>query len=53
MSLRRLLAEQYGWNLAAWRKAVERRGDKGFAEGFATLDADGGAGWDLLCNLIQ
>jgi hypothetical protein len=49
----RLLAEQYGWNLNAWRKALERRGDKAYAEGFAVLDADGGAGWDLLCSLIQ
>jgi serine/threonine protein kinase len=49
----RLLAEQYGWNLAAWRKALERRGDKAYSEGFAVLDADGGAGWELLCSLIQ
>ncbi|EFN52381.1 hypothetical protein CHLNCDRAFT_26777 [Chlorella variabilis] len=47
------LAEQYGWNLNAWRKALEKRGDKAYAEGFAVLDADGGAGWQLLCNLIQ
>ena len=50
---RRQLAEQYGWNLNAWRKALEKRGDKAYAEGFAVLDADGGAGWQLLCNLIQ
>lgn len=26
---------------------------KEYAEGFAVLDADGGAGWDLLCSLMQ
>jgi len=50
---RRQLAEQYNWDLKAWRKAMERRGEKVYAEGFAVLDADDGAGWDLLCNLIQ
>jgi hypothetical protein len=53
INFNKLLAEQYGWNLNAWRKALERRGDKAYAEGFAVLDADGGAGWDLLCSLIQ
>ncbi|KAL4422647.1 hypothetical protein ABPG75_008844 [Micractinium tetrahymenae] len=45
------LAEQYGWNLNAWRRAMERRDEKAYKEGFAVLDADGG--WDLLCQLIQ
>ncbi|PSC67135.1 Serine threonine-kinase chloroplastic [Micractinium conductrix] len=49
----KLLGEQYGWNLQAWRKAMERRGERAYAEGFAMLDADGGAGWDLLCQLIR
>ena len=50
---RRQLAEQHGWSLAAWRRSVEKKGDKAFTEGFAVLDAGGGSGWDLLCNLIQ
>ena len=50
---RRQLAEQHGWSLAAWRRSVEKKGDKAFVEGFAELDAGGGSGWDLLCNLIQ
>ncbi|KAL4852866.1 Serine/threonine-protein kinase stt7 [Chlorella vulgaris] len=53
ITFNKLLAEQYGWNLAAWRQALERRGDKAYSEGFAVLDADGGAGWELLCSLIQ
>lgn len=47
----RLLGEQYGYNLNAWRRAMERRDEKTYKEGFAVLDADGG--WDLLCQLIQ
>lgn len=31
----------------------ERRSSKEYAEGFAMLDLDGGAPWDLLCSLMQ
>ena len=31
----------------------ERRNSKDYAEGFAMLDLDGGAPWDLLCSLMQ
>ena len=31
----------------------ERRSGKEYAEGFAMLDLDGGAPWDLLCCLMQ
>lgn len=47
------LAEQYGWSLPKWRQAMERRDEKNYKEGFAILDAGGGTGWDLLCNLLQ
>jgi hypothetical protein len=33
--------------------AQERRNSKDYAEGFAMLDLDGGAPWDLLCSLMQ
>lgn len=31
---------------------MEKKGSKDWAEGFAVLDCDGGAGWDLVCNLV-
>lgn len=31
----------------------ERRSSREYAEGFAMLDLDGGAPWDLLCSLMQ
>uniref|UniRef100_A0A1D2AEM3 Protein kinase domain-containing protein n=2 Tax=Auxenochlorella protothecoides TaxID=3075 RepID=A0A1D2AEM3_AUXPR len=47
------LADTYKHDLRAWRRARERRGTKDLAAGLAILDADGGAGWDLACNLVQ
>ena len=38
---------------AALNPAQERRASKDYAEGFAVLDLDGGAPWDLLCALMQ
>lgn len=51
--LLRQLADTYKHDLRAWRRARERRGTKDLAAGLAILDADGGAGWDLACNLVQ
>lgn len=31
----------------------ERRNSKEYAEGFAMLDLDDGAPWDLVCSLMQ
>jgi hypothetical protein len=40
-------------DLEAWRGAYERRNLPGVADGFALLDADGGAGWDLVLRLLR
>lgn len=53
VSFNRQLGEQFGGDLQRWRKATERRGGKEWAEGFATLDALGGGGWDLAVKLVQ
>lgn len=53
LAFNRALGEQHGWDLAAWRRAAERRGGAGWAEGFATLDALGGGGWDLALALVR
>lgn len=46
-------SEQYNWDLKRWRRAQElKKGGKEYAEGFATLDADDGAAWELLCKLM-
>ncbi len=36
--------------IAVWQ---ERRSGREYAEGFAMLDLDGGAPWNLLCSLMQ
>ena len=40
-------------DLEAWRDAYERRNLPGVADGFALLDADAGAGWDLVLRLLR
>jgi hypothetical protein len=42
-----------GHDLDAWRETYERRALKDTAEGWAILDADGGAGWDLVRKLVR
>ena len=50
---RRVLGEQHGYNLRRWRRAQEAKGGKEWGEGFAVLDAEGGAGGDLACQRVQ
>ena len=45
--------ENFDWNLNAWRRSVEKKGSKEWSEGFQTLDALGGGGWDLAVKLVQ
>jgi serine/threonine protein kinase len=47
------LGERFNWDLNAWRKSVEKKGAKEWIEGFQTLDALGGGGWDLAVKLVQ
>lgn len=47
------LGERYNWDLNAWRRSVEKKGSKEWVEGFQTLDALGGGGWDLAVKLVQ
>eukprot|EP01025_Chloroclados_australasicus_P047244 TRINITY_DN5265_c0_g1_i1.p1 TRINITY_DN5265_c0_g1~~TRINITY_DN5265_c0_g1_i1.p1 ORF type:complete len:324 (+),score=42.83 TRINITY_DN5265_c0_g1_i1:103-972(+) len=47
--------EKVNYDLRAWRREQEEKGGRSsaaLAEGFALLDADNGAGWDLLCKLV-
>ena len=52
VALRRQL-ERPGGSLEAWRATAERRGGAAVTEGFALLDADGGAGWELVRRLVR
>lgn len=52
----RKLGSEFDYDLRRWRRSLQSaKGSmrKEYAEGFAVLDADGGAGWDLLCSLMQ
>lgn len=51
VAFNRALAEQYNWDLSAWRAAQEKRG-KEWTDGFAVLDGLGGGGWDLVSKLV-
>lgn len=53
IAFNRNIKEVYNWDLKAWRAAMEKRQGKEWAEGFATLDALGGGGWDLAQKLVQ
>ena len=53
IAFRRALRDQYNWNLDKWREATEKKAGKEWTEGFATLDALGGGGWDLAKQLVQ
>jgi len=53
ISFNKALGEKYNWDLKEWRRAMEKRGSKEYREGFETLDALGGGGWDLVVNLVQ
>lgn len=52
--------DAFGYDLRRWRRYIEGGSGKGWgapsrrewAEGLAILDADGGAGWDLLTRLM-
>jgi len=53
-----LVAMRRAWDkgdhdLEAWRDVYERRGLAGNAEGWALLDADDGAGWELVRRLCR
>ena len=55
IAFNKTLGERYQWNLRAWRRSVEKKGGKEslqWAEGFQTLDALGGGGWNLACQLV-
>ncbi|KAK9909952.1 hypothetical protein WJX75_009980 [Coccomyxa subellipsoidea] len=45
--------EQCNYDMQAWRAQQERRNSREYAEGFAMLDLDDGAPWDLVCSLMQ
>jgi serine/threonine protein kinase len=47
------LGERYNWDLNAWRRSMEKKGSREWVEGFQTLDALGGGGWDLAVKLVQ
>ena len=52
----RKLGSEFDYDLRRWRRSLtSAKGGmrKEYADGFAVLDADGGAGWDLLCALMQ
>lgn len=40
-----------GGDLDKWAEEVGARKSRDYAEGFEVLDADNGAGWDLLCGM--
>jgi serine/threonine protein kinase len=42
-----------GHDLDAWRETYERRALRDCADGWAALDADNGAGWDLVRKLVR
>lgn len=46
------LSKQYGWNLRRWRASLDGK-PGAFREGFEILDLDNGAGWNLLCKLME
>ena len=55
IAFNKMLGERFQWDLAAWRRSVEKKGGKEslqWAEGFQTLDALGGGGWSLACQLV-
>lgn len=55
IAFNKALGERHQWNLRAWRRSVEKKGGKEslqWAEGFQTLDALGGGGWSLACQLV-
>eukprot|EP00850_Spirogloea_muscicola_P002500 SM000009S23629 [mRNA] locus=s9:1152106:1156794:- [translate_table: standard] len=41
------------YDLAAWREACEKRAGADMQHGFELLEADGGAGWDLLQSMMR
>jgi serine/threonine protein kinase len=47
------LGQRFDWDLNAWRRHIEKKGGKEWNEGFQTLDALGGGGWSLACQLVQ
>jgi len=52
ISLRRQL-ERPGCDLEGWRESAERRGGAAAADGFALLDEEGGAGWELVLRTVR
>lgn len=53
INFNKVLGERYDWDLEAWRRSVEKKGGKEWKQGFETLDALGGGGWDLAVNLVK
>eukprot|EP00850_Spirogloea_muscicola_P001625 SM000006S19390 [mRNA] locus=s6:432885:437822:- [translate_table: standard] len=41
------------YDLAVWREACEKRAGADMQHGFELLEADGGAGWDLLQSMMR
>jgi len=52
IAFRRAL-DKNGCDLEAWRDVYERRSLPGIADGFALLDSNDGAAWDLVCRLVR
>eukprot|EP01025_Chloroclados_australasicus_P025117 TRINITY_DN2509_c0_g2_i1.p1 TRINITY_DN2509_c0_g2~~TRINITY_DN2509_c0_g2_i1.p1 ORF type:complete len:637 (-),score=76.78 TRINITY_DN2509_c0_g2_i1:453-2249(-) len=45
--------EDFDFDISKWRESMEKRGGREYKEGFQLLDMDDGAGWELLCQLLQ
>ena len=53
IAFNKTLRDKFNWDLRAWRRSMEKKGAKEWVEGFQTLDALGGGGWDLAVKLVQ
>lgn len=53
IAFRKTLADNYDYDLRAWRKAIlSKRPSREYQEAFQLLDRDNGAMWDLLQQLM-
>eukprot|EP00889_Picochlorum_renovo_P003143 jgi/Picre1/30173/NNA_005542.t1 len=53
IAFNKTLGDKFNGDLRAWRRSMEKKGAKEWVEGFQTLDALGGGGWDLAVKLVQ
>eukprot|EP00667_Euglena_gracilis_P002015 EG_transcript_2012 len=47
------LKDSFKYDLQAWRESEAKRNRQDYLDGFALLDLDNGAGWDLLKRMMQ